>query len=278
MSGVVRRALRSPAILIGGTLAGATLVATLVSLVWTPWPATAIDIAAKLQGPSAAHLLGTDPFGRDVLSMLMVGARTSVVVALVAVALGAGVGVPLGLAAAAIGGLIDDLISRLADFVFAFPVLLSAVMVTAVLGPGAVNAIIAIGLFNIPVFARVARAGALAIRQRDFIAAARLAGKGEAAIAYQHILPNIAALLVVQVTIQFALAILAEASLSYLGLGVQPPAPSWGKMLNDAQTYMFLQPWLAVFPGLAIALTVLGINLLGDGLSDLLDPQLRRAV
>ena len=150
-------------------------------------------------------------------------------------------------------------------------------MITAIFGPGAVNAIIAIGIFNIPVFARVARAGALALWPRDFILAARAAGKGKAQITVEHILPNIANMLIVQATIQFALGILAEAGLSYVGLGAQPPMPSWGRMLSDAQTRMIVAPYLAIFPGIAIVLTVLGLNLLGDGLRDVLDPKLRRA-
>ena len=183
---------------------------------------------------------------------------------------------PLGCLAAARGGVLDDMVMRFNDLVFAFPALLSAVMITAVFGPGAVNAIIAIGIFNIPVFARVARAGALAIWPREFILAARAAGKGKTLITIEHILPNIATMLLVQGTIQFALGILAEAGLSYVGLGAQPPMPSWGRMLFDAQTRMMVAPSLALFPGLAIMITVLGLNLLGDGVSDALDPKLRR--
>jgi peptide/nickel transport system permease protein len=210
------------------------------------------------------------------LSMIMVGARNSIAVALVAVGIGMGLGIPLGCWAAARGGWIDELLMRFTDLVFAFPALLSAVMITAIFGPGAVNAIIAIGIFNIPVFARVARAGALSLWPREFILAARAAGKGPTLITVEHILPNIANLLLVQGTIQFALGILAEAGLSYLGLGAQPPAPSWGRMLFDAQTRMIVAPYLALIPGLAIVITVLGLNLLGDGLSDVLDPKQRR--
>jgi len=165
---------------------------------------------------------------------------------------------------------------RFNDFAFAFPALLSAVMITALLGPGAVNSIIAIGIFNVPVFARVTRGASLSLWQREFVLAAQVAGKGATRITLEHILPNIASVLIVQMTIQFALAILAEAGLSYLGLGTQPPNPSWGKMLNEAQTFMYLAPQLAIFPGAAIAVTVLGLNLLGDGLRDVLDPRLRR--
>ena len=209
--------------------------------------------------------------------MLMVGARVSIAVALVAVVIGMGLGVPLGLAAAARrGSLIDEVISRGNDLVFAFPSLLIAIMITAVFGPSAVNAIIAIGIFNVPVFARLSRGAALSLWTKDFVLAARVAGKGAARISLEHILPNVTSLLVVQGTIQFSLAILAEAGLSYVGLGAQPPTPSWGRMLADSQTMIAFAPWLALFPGLAIVVTVLGLNLMGDGLRDLLDPRLRR--
>jgi peptide/nickel transport system permease protein len=266
----------SAAVVIGITVTVLLVAVALVSLVWTPYPVAVMDIPAKLQPPSAAHWLGTDQFGRDVLSRLMVGAVNSLVVSLVAVGIGAGLGVPLGALAAARRGWIEEVVMRFNDFTFAFPALLSAVMITAILGPGAVNSIIAIGIFNIPVFARLTRGGALSLWKRDFVLAARVAGKGRTRITLEHILPNVAGLLIVQMTIQFALAILAEAGLSYLGLGTQPPAPSWGKMLNEAQTLLYLAPQLAIFPGLAIMVTVLGLNLLGDGLRDLLDPRLRR--
>lgn len=261
---------------VGAGLSFLLLLAALLSLVWTPYPIGVIDVADRLAGPSRAHWLGTDPFGRDLVTLLLRGAANSILVAVVAVVIGIGLGVPLGALAAARGGWADELVMRLSDFAFAFPALLTAIMITALAGPGAVNAIIAIGIFNIPVFARLTRAAALSLWQRDFVAAARLAGKGGVAITTSHILPNVTAVLIVQATIQFALAILAEAGLSYLGLGAQPPTPSWGKMLNEAQTFMFLAPELAIYPGLCIVLSVLGLNLLGDGLRDLLDPRLRR--
>ncbi len=248
----------------------------LVSFAWTPYDVTELIVADRMKTPSAAHWFGTDHFGRDILSMIMVGARNSIAVAIVAVGIGMGIGVPLGCWAAARGGFVDEALMRFNDLVFAFPALLSAVLITAIFGPGAVNAIIAIGIFNIPVFARVARAGALSIWPREYILAARACGKGKALITIEHILPNIASILLVQGTIQFALGILAEAGLSYLGLGAQPPAPSWGRMLFDAQTRMMVAPHLALFPGFAIIVTVLGLNLLGDGLRDVLDPRLRR--
>jgi len=247
-----------------------------VSFVWTPYDVTSLAVGERLLAPSTAHWFGTDQFGRDVFSMIMVGSRDSIAVAFLAVGIGMGIGIPLGCWAAARGGVLDEILMRLNDLVFAFPALLSAIMITAVFGPGAVNAIIAIGIFNIPVFARVARAGALSIWPREYILAARAAGKTRTRITAEHIVPNIANLLLVQGTIQFALGILAEAGLSYLGLGVQPPMPSWGRMLFDAQTRMMVAPHLALFPGFAIAITVLGLNLLGDGLGDVIDPKFRR--
>lgn len=262
--------------IIGIILAGLALLAALLSLIWTPYDVGQMAIADKLQPPSSAHWLGTDHFGRDILSMVMVGARTSIAVALVAVGIGMGLGVPLGLLAAANkGGWLDEIIMRGNDLIFAFPSLVIAILFTAVFGPSAVNAIIAIGIFNIPVFARVTRGGALPIWTLDYIRAAEVSGKGAGLISLQHILPNIANLLIVQGTIQFSLGILAEAGLSYVGLGAQPPTPSWGKMLADAQTMVTLAPHVAIIPGLCIVLTVLGLNLLGDGLRDALDPRLK---
>ncbi|MFY0616566.1 ABC transporter permease [Shimia sp.] len=263
-------------ILMGGALCCLVLAAALISFVWTPYDITTMDIPNKLQTPSAQHWFGTDHFGRDIFSMIMVGARTSLAVALVAVGIGMGIGVPLGLwAAARKDSWADDLIMRGNDLIFAFPSLVIAILITAILGPGAVNAILAIGIFNIPVFARLTRAGALPLWQRDFILAARVAGKRPNRISVDHILPNIANLLIVQGTIQFSLGILAEAGLSYVGLGAQPPVPSWGRMLADAQTMVSFAPHLALIPGFAIIAAVLGLNLLGDGLRDHLDPKIR---
>ncbi|SDF21280.1 ABC transporter permease [Sulfitobacter delicatus] len=265
-------------LILGATLTAVFLLAALISFVWTPYDYAGLDIANKLQGPSAVHPLGTDHFGRDILSMIMVGARTSIAVALVAVGIGMGAGVPLGLwAAARRGSLVDEIIMRGNDLVFAFPAIVIAILITAVFGAGAINAIIAIGIFNIPVFARITRGAALSLWQREFILAARVAGKSAARISAEHILPNVANLLIVQGTIQFSLGILAEAGLSYVGLGAQPPVPSWGRMLADAQTMVSIAPHMALMPGFAIILTVLGLNLMGDGLRDLLDPRLRVA-
>lgn len=270
------RAVRHRSFVAGSMLTALVLGMAALSLVWTPHSAFLIDIRRRLLPPSAIHWLGTDPFGRDVLSLLMTGAQNSIVVGVVAVGIGMIGGVTLGLLAAARRGWVEELVMRFSDFAFAFPAVLSAIMITAILGPSAVNSIIAIGIFNVPVFARVTRGSASAIWVREFVLAARAAGKGGFRITLEHVLPNITSIIVVQATIQFAIAILAEAALSYLGLGTQPPQPSWGRMLNEAQTMIYVAPQLAVFPGVAIALSVLGLNLLGDGLRDLIDPRLAR--
>jgi len=254
-----------------GLIVGAAITCSFVGIAmiaefWTPYDPAVLSIIDKLQAPNLHHWLGTDQLGRDVLSMIMAGAKNSVGVALLSVTIGVFIGVPLGLLAAARRGPIDELIMRGNDLVFAFPSLLLAILITAVFGPGAVNAIIAIGIFNIPVFARVARGGALQLWTRDYTLAARVAGKGSMRISFEHILPNLVGLLAVQGTIQFSLGVIAEAGLSYVGLGAQPPTPSWGRMLNEAQTLTALAPTLALFPGLAVLSFVLGLNLLGDGL------------
>ena len=274
--GWLHRALNHRSFVIGAVLSLLLILAALLSFVWTPWSPYEMDLANKLAGPSAKHWLGTDAFGRDVASLLLVGARSSILVGVIAVGIGLTIGTALGLLAAAKRGWVEELIMRLSDFSFAFPAILSAIMLTAVFGAGIVNSIIAIGIYNIPNFARLTRASANAIWGREFVLAARACGKGPWRITIEHVLPNITSVLIVQVSIRFAIAILAEAALSYLGLGTQPPQPSWGRMLSEAQTLMFQAPLLAVWPGMAIALAVLGLNLLGDGLRDLLDPRLSR--
>ncbi len=260
----------------GFTISVIITLMAFISLFWTPYDVTHLPVTNRMAAPSAVHWLGTDHFGRDILSMIMIGAQNSIAVALFAVSIAIALGVPLGCWAAAKRGWIDEALMRFNDVIFAFPALLSAVMIAAIFGPGVVNAIIAIGIFYVPVFARIARAGALSIWPREYILAARSAGKNAFHITLEHILPNIANILVVQGTIVFALGIFAEAALSYVGLGAQPPMPSWGRMLFDAQTRMIVAPHLAIFPGLAIVITVLSFNLLGDGLRDILDPKLRR--
>jgi len=276
MSGFWRRSLRHPSFVIGLVLSALMVATALLSLVWTPYNPYDVDMSLRLLAPSRAHWLGTDPYGRDVASLLLVGARASIVVGVVAVSIGLVIGTALGLLASARRGWVEETIMRMADFGFAFPAILSAIMLTAVFGPGMVIAIVAIGLYNIPTFARVTRASANAVWAREYVLAARACGKGAWRITIEHVLPNVASVLIVQATIRFAIAILAEAALSYLGLGTQPPQPSWGRMLSEAQSLLFQAPLLGVFPGVAIVLAVLGLNLLGDGLRDLFDPRLAR--
>lgn len=257
-------------------LTAVVIVVALISLIWTPYDGNRMNARARLQSPSLSHPLGTDHYGRDTLSRVMVGAVNSIIVGLVTVAIGLTAGVLLGLAAAYYGRWVDESIMRFSDLLFGFPAVLSAILITSILGPSMINAMLAIGIFYIPIFARLTRAVSLSIWEREYIAAARACGLGELAIVWHHVLPNILSPLMIQGTIQFAVAILAEAGLSYLGLGTQPPHASWGRMLNEAQTYMNISPWIAIFPGLAIAWSVLGFNLLGDGLRDTLDPKMVR--
>jgi len=247
-----------------------------LSLVWTPHDPLALNIPARLLPPSPAHWAGTDAFGRDVASLVMTGLANSLGIALAAVALGLGLGVPAGLAAAGLRGPAEGAVMRAADLVFAFPALLTAAVLTANIGPGATTVVLAVGLFNAAVLARVTHGAALQIAGRPFVTAARAMGRAPLSLAARHILPNIAPILLVQATVQLAIAILAEASLSYIGFGLQPPAPSLGRMLAESQTRLASAPHLALAPGLAIAVAVLGLNLVGDGLRDWLDPRLRR--
>lgn len=273
----IRRGSKHRSFMLGGALVLLLLAVAALSLVWQPWPPADIDINHRLQGPTASHWLGTDSLGRDVASQLLVGSQTSLLVGVFAVAIGLGAGVLLGLLAAAAGGWVDEAVMRLSDFGFAFPALLSAILLAAIYGPGLATGVVAIGLFNVPVFARTTRAAALQVWSRDYVLAARAAGFGRWGITRDHVLPNISSVLIVQATVQFSTAIVGEAALGFLGLGAQPPQPSWGRMLTEAQNQMFQAPMLAVYPGAAIALAVLGLNLLGDGLRDLLDPRLARA-
>jgi peptide/nickel transport system permease protein len=262
-----------PTFLLGLGLTSALLVVALLSLAWTPADPLRMDIGRRLQPPSAGHLLGTDHFGRDLLSRTMRGAGASLAVGAVAVAIGAGTGVLVGLAGGWLGGWPDEGLMRLMDAVYGFPAILSALLITAVFGPGVLLSMVAVGIASVPVFARLTRASVLALRAQEFVAAARALGAGDGTVLRRHVLPNTVSPLLVQATVTFPVAILAEAALSYLGLGTQPPHPSWGLMLREAQNFLPLAPWFAIFPGAAIALAVLGFNLLGDGLRDLLDPR-----
>lgn len=260
---------------LGILITAAVVTLAIVSRFWTPDVPSRIHIANRLKPPLVSGLAGTDALGRDLFSMIMAGAWNSLAIALVSVLLGLVIGVGLGSLAAARRGLTEEIIMRIADVVFAFPALISAIMIAALIGPGVTTAILAIGVFNIPVFIRVSRGAALRIWARDFCLAAQSSGKGRFHITRDHVLPNIAGAIAVQATIQIGLAILVEAGLSFLGLSLAPPAPSWGRMLSESQTYLAQAPWMAVAPGLAIAITVLGLNLLGDGLRDVFDPRSR---
>ena len=275
--GFLKIALRNRSFAIGFTITSIVTLMALLSFVWTPYDVTELNIANKLQWPNAHNWFGTDHFGRDIFSMIMVGATNSIVVSIVAVSIGMLIGVPLGATAASSKSWLSDFIMRSNDFIFAFPSLLLAILFTAIFGASAINAMIAIGIFNIPIFARLAYGGALTLWQREFILSAQTSGKSKTHITIEHIMPNLFNMLIVQGTIQFSLGILIEAGLSYMGLGTQPPQPSWGKMLSEAQTMMAFAPYLAIFPGVAIITTVLGLNLLGDGLRDILDPKLNRS-
>ena len=259
---------------IGLVIVCVTVLAALLSVLWTPYDPLVAIPTERLGSSSAEHLLGTDRFGRDVASRLLVGAQITLFVGVIAVAISAFIGVPLGIAAGMRqGSFLDSLIMRTSDLLLAFPALLLAIIAGAVWGPSTLTAMVAIGIAGIPSFARIARSGTLQVMSQDFIAAARVSKVPELQIAIRHVCPNIAGLVIVQSSVYFALAILAEAALSYLGLGTAPPAASWGRMLQDAQSLLAVHPSLTLWPGLAIALTVLGFNLLGDGLRDILDPR-----
>jgi peptide/nickel transport system permease protein len=261
---------------LGAVLTAGLLLTALISLFYTPDDPLAMNINDRLQGPSALHWFGTDAYGRDLLSRIMRGATVSMTVGFIAVGIGLGVGVALGIVASCAGGGADEVLMRAMDAISGFPAILLALLITVGFGPGILTSMVAIGIVNIPVFARLVRANFLVLRERDFVAAARAVGASEGQVIWHHLLPNAASPLLVQATISFPNAILAEAGLSYLGLGMQPPYPSWGFMLKEAQPFLRLAPTYAIFPGAAIALAVLGCNLLGDGLRDVLDPKVSR--
>jgi peptide/nickel transport system permease protein len=270
---VRRRPLRHATFALGAAVTLLLLLTAALSLAWTPKDPLAMSIATRLTLPSADHPFGTDQYGRDLLSRVMAGAVTSIMVGVIAVGIGSAVGIVLGMLSGYTGGWLDETLMRLVDAVQGFPAILSALLFTAVFGPGMVISMVAIGLAFVPAFARLTRGSFLELRGREFVIAAQALGARDRRLVLRHILPNTLAPLIVQATTSFPVAILAEAGLAYLGLGTQPPHPSWGLMLKDAQNFLSMSPGYALFPGGAIALTVLGLNLLGDGLRDLLDPK-----
>ena len=273
---ILHRLFRNINFTIGFFIALTILLTALVSIGYTPYDPNRMNLSDRFQAPNGTHWFGTDQYGRDIFSRVMKGAVNSIIVGLVAVSIGMGFGILLGSLAAFFKEWVDEIIMRISDVLYGFPAVLSAILITSILGPGIVNSMIAIGIFNIPIFARLTRATSLSTWERDYVTSAKAIGRSNAGIIWRYILPNILSSLIVQGTVQFAIAILAEAGLSYLGLGTQPPHASWGRMLNEAQTFMGTSAWLAIFPGCAIALAVLGFNLLGDGLRDILDPKLAR--
>ncbi|QBE50212.1 ABC transporter permease [Leucobacter triazinivorans] len=264
----------SPTLIIGLVLIGLVAVAALVSFVWTPYDPVQADPAARLQGSSLAHLMGTDKYGRDVFSAMLYGARITLFVGVISVGIAIVIGTPLGILAGIRGGWIEEVIMRASDIALAFPALLLAIMFSAVFGASTLTAMVAIGIATVPGFARVARSGTLQVMTTEYVLAARAASQSRFRIAVRHVLPNIVGMVVVQSSVSFALAVLAEAGLSFLGLGTPPPTPSWGRMLQESQQFLGTEPMLAVWPGVAIAIAVMGFNLLGDGLRDRFDPKL----
>ena len=275
--GKLPRLFRNTNFTIGFVITLAIVLTALVSVVYTTYDPNRMNLSARFQAPDRTHWFGTDHYGRDIFSRVMKGSINSILVGLVTVSIGMGFGIILGSLAAFYKGWVDETIMRISDVLYGFPAVLSAILITSILGPGMINSMVAIGIFNIPIFARLTRSTSLSIWERDYVTSARAIGRSDAGIICKYVLPNILSALVVQGTVQFAIAILAEAGLSYLGLGTQPPHASWGRMLNEAQTFMGTSAWLAIFPGCAIALAVLGFNLLGDGLRDFLDPKISRA-
>ncbi|HVX45579.1 MAG TPA: ABC transporter permease [Mycobacteriales bacterium] len=271
-----RSRVRSIAAIVGSVIIGLIVLIALLSLVWTPYDPTAVDPAHTLEGAGwHQHALGTDAFGRDTASQLMAGAQVTLLAGLVSVGIAGLIGIPVGILAGMRPQWTGEFLMRGADVLFAFPALLLAILFAAAFGASTWTAMIAIGISTIPVFARLCRSATLQVMSREFIEAARAAGQGGFRIAWRHVLPNIAAVILVQASVAFGIAILAEAALAYLGLSTRPPTPSWGRLLHDAQGYLFSSPQLAIWPGVAIAVTVLAFTLAGDGFRDRLDPALR---
>ncbi len=270
-----RRLRRQPLSIFSGLLVTLLILTAILGPALAPYNPNNINMADRFAAPSLLHPFGTDDFGRDILSRVMVGARVSLMVGIIAVSISAIVGTFFGLIAGYSNRIIDEIVMRAMDILFAFPAILLAIAIMAALGRGIGNAMIAIGIVYIPIFARIARGSVLSIRENEFIEAARALGSTDTRIMFRHIFPNILSPLIVEVTLSLSFAILAEAALSFFGLGTQPPDPSWGRMLSEGRAYFQQSAWLAIFPGLAIMLTVLGFNLLGDGLRDALDPRLK---
>ncbi len=274
--GILRRLLRHRAAVLGGAIVLLLVLMALLADVIAPYDPLRGRLADMLQPPSRAHWMGTDEQGRDILSRIIHGSRISLQVGLVAVGISLTTGTAIGAVSAYFGGWLDLLVMRVIDILLAFPSILLAIAITAILGPSLTNAMVAVGIVGMPVYARLVRASVLSLKEQDFVQAARAAGGGHGRVLWRHILPNALAPLIVQSTLSIGTAMLDAAGLSFLGLGAQPPAPEWGAMLSGAQVYIQLAPWVVTFPGLAIMLAVLGFNLLGDGLRDVLDPRLRR--
>ncbi|WP_395310798.1 ABC transporter permease [Mycobacterium sp. AMU20-3851] len=268
----------NPVTVISAVILVAVVVIALTASWIAPYGVNDVDVPQALRPPSGAHWLGTDELGRDVLSRVLVAVQASMKVAVVSVAFAAVVGITLGVLAGYRGGWLDTVVMRLVDVMFAFPVLLLALAIVAVLGPGLTTTILAIGVVYTPIFARVARASTLSVRVEPYVAVSRTMGTGSGYILARHILPNITGPLIVQTSLSLAFAILSEAALSFLGLGLQPPQPSLGRMIFDSQGFVTLAWWMAVFPGIAIFVIVLAFNLLGDGLRDVLDPKQRSMI
>jgi len=262
-------------LLIGGFLAACVLIAALFGDFIAPFSPYDLDVASMLQGPSATHWLGTDELGRDVLSRTIHAARISVHVAVIAVSVGLVGGTIIGIIAAYFGGILDMALMRLMELLFSFPAILLAVILMASLGTNILNAMIAIGIIFIPGFSRLARASTQGVLRQQYVEAAHTIGMGHLRILFREILPNVSAPLLVEAAVAFAYAVLLESALSFLGLGAQPPEPSWGNMLNTGRGFMAQAPWLGIVPGMAMFVCVLGFNLLGDGLRDFFDPHLR---
>jgi len=274
--GAISRLLRHRAAVLGGSIVLLILLAALLADLVAPFDPIRGQLSDRLQPPSPTHWLGTDEQGRDILSRIIHGSRISLQIGLISVGISLTLGVLIGALSAYFGGWADLVAMRLIDMMLAFPSILLAIAITAILGPSLTNAMIAVGIVNMPIYARLVRASVLSLKEFDFVQAARAAGGGHVRILGRHILPNALAPLIVQSTLSTGTAMLDAAGLSFLGLGAQPPLPEWGAMLSGAQTYIQLAPWVVTFPGLAIMLAVLGFNLLGDGLRDILDPRLRR--